>query len=143
VHTHSVNFDVYSRLKDILFPLVRLAIVFVAALLIGLLGRKRIYPHFGAGKRWPLRTLAGALTVILIVLTAGVVYYGASRRLGGTGVAAREVPSGEPPNIVLITMDTVRADHLSIYGYRRDTTPNLARLAEKGVLFENAISPSS
>jgi len=40
-------------------------------------------------------------------------------------------------------MDTVRADHLSTYGYGRDTTPNLARLAKEGVLFENAISATS
>jgi arylsulfatase A-like enzyme len=143
VHTHSVNFDVYSRLKDILFPLTRLAIVFVAALVIGLLGRKRIYPYFGADKRWPLRALAGAFAAVLVVLTAGVIYYGASRWTGGASVPASEDPPGQRPNIVLITMDTVRADHLSIYGYRRDTTPNLARLAEKGVLFENAISASS
>jgi glucan phosphoethanolaminetransferase (alkaline phosphatase superfamily) len=39
-----------------------------------------------------------------------------------------QAPSHAPdrrPNIVLITMDAVRADHLSVYGYRRDTTPNL------------------
>ena len=47
------------------------------------------------------------------------------------------------PNIILITLDTVRADHLSAYGYPFPTTPNLDRLAQKGVLFENAISPSS
>ena len=143
VHTHSLNFDVYGRLRDILFPVVRFAIVFVSALVIGFLGRNCIYPWFGAEKRWPLRALAGVLTAILVVLTAGVIYYGESRRLSGTVIAAREAPSGQRPNIVLITMDTVRADHLSAYGYGRETTPNLARLAERGVLFENAISASS
>ncbi|WP_165233295.1 sulfatase [Aquisphaera insulae] len=44
------------------------------------------------------------------------------------------------PNVVLITMDTVRADALTPYGSPRDTTPNLARLARRGVLFENAWS---
>jgi arylsulfatase A-like enzyme len=43
-------------------------------------------------------------------------------------------------NVVLIVLDTVRADHLSLYGYARDTTPNLTRLAEQGVLFERARS---
>ena len=46
------------------------------------------------------------------------------------------------PNIVLIMVDTARADHLSSYGYFRQTTPNIERLAEGGVLFENAIAPS-
>ena len=37
------------------------------------------------------------------------------------------------PNVILISLDTVRADHLSVYGYHRPTTPNLSRLAQ-GVL---------
>jgi len=44
------------------------------------------------------------------------------------------------PNVVLIVLDTVRADHLSCYGYNRRTSPNIERLAEEGVLFENAFS---
>jgi len=40
-------------------------------------------------------------------------------------------------------MDTVRADHLSAYGYERETTPNVDALAQRSVLFENAISQSS
>lgn len=59
-----------------------------------------------------------------------------------SGPGARET-SRSSPNIVLITLDTVRADHLSAYGYARPTTPNLDRLAAQGVLFENAYSPSS
>ncbi|HEX5068504.1 MAG TPA: sulfatase [Myxococcota bacterium] len=41
---------------------------------------------------------------------------------------------------VLVVLDTVRADHCSAYGYARPTTPSLERLAQRGVLFENAIS---
>jgi len=47
------------------------------------------------------------------------------------------------PNVVLITIDTLRADHLGSYGYKRDTSPNIDSLAEKGILFENAYSQSS
>jgi arylsulfatase A-like enzyme len=46
-------------------------------------------------------------------------------------------------NIVLITIDTVRADHLSCYGYRRRTSPNLDKLAAESVLYSDAISTSS
>ncbi len=46
-------------------------------------------------------------------------------------------------NIILISLDTVRADHLHCYGYGRATTPNFDQLAGQGVLFENAVSPSS
>ncbi len=47
------------------------------------------------------------------------------------------------PNIVLITLDTLRADHLSVYGYPSRTTPNLDRLAARGMLFENAVAATS
>lgn len=42
-------------------------------------------------------------------------------------------------NIVLITWDSVRADHCSCYGYRKDTTPFLNKIAKKGFKFKNAI----
>jgi arylsulfatase A-like enzyme len=42
-----------------------------------------------------------------------------------------------------VTIDTLRADHVGAYGYPRDTTPFLDRLAAEGVLFENAFSASS
>ena len=44
------------------------------------------------------------------------------------------------PNVLMIVLDTVRADHLSPYGYHRDTSPNLTRLAARGVRFEQARS---
>ncbi len=47
------------------------------------------------------------------------------------------------PNVVLIVMDTQRVDRLSAYGYERPTSPNLERLAARGVLFERAYSTAS
>jgi len=41
-------------------------------------------------------------------------------------------------NILFITLDTTRADHLGCYGYNRAETPNMDRLAETGILFKNA-----
>jgi len=46
------------------------------------------------------------------------------------------------PNVLVILMDTVRADHLSVYGYSRQTTPSLQRLANEGVAFDHAFSTS-
>ena len=45
-----------------------------------------------------------------------------------------------PPNIVLIVIDTLRADHLGCYGYHRPTSPHIDRLAAAGTLFERAHS---
>lgn len=47
------------------------------------------------------------------------------------------------PNIILIVMDTVRVDHLSSYGYHLKTSPNIDKIAEQGVLFENAFSTAT
>ena len=54
-------------------------------------------------------------------------------------------PRDEPPtapNILLIGVDTLRADHMSAFGYERDTTPNLKALADEGVRFDMARSPA-
>jgi arylsulfatase A-like enzyme len=48
----------------------------------------------------------------------------------------------DQPNIVFIVLDAVRADHVSWYGYDRETTPTFDMLAENGVGYRNAFSPS-
>jgi len=49
---------------------------------------------------------------------------------------------GKLPNIVLIVMDTTRRDHLSCYGYERNTTPNLSKLAKSSRVYYKAYSNS-
>lgn len=44
-------------------------------------------------------------------------------------------------NVVLISIDTCRADHLSCYGYKRQTTPHIDAVARDGVMFTGAMSP--
>ena len=48
-----------------------------------------------------------------------------------------------PPNIVLISMDTLRADHLGCYGYERDTSPAIDNFAQNSTIFQNCYSASS
>jgi arylsulfatase A-like enzyme len=48
-----------------------------------------------------------------------------------------------PPNVVLFVLDAARADHIGSYGYPRDTTPHIDRLAERGTLYRQAISDAS
>jgi hypothetical protein len=45
------------------------------------------------------------------------------------------------PNILLITIDTLRRDHLGVYGYPRETSPFMDRLAREGMMFKHAITP--
>src|SRR5262245_58026504 len=68
------------------------------------------------------------------------------RRLGPLVVAARlcacggRTPEAEPLNLVLVTLDTTRADRIGCYGARSVETPRLDALAAQGVRFDNAIS---
>ena len=46
------------------------------------------------------------------------------------------------PNLLLLGIDSLRPDHMSLYGYPRLTTPHIDKLAAQGCIFENAFSPS-
>ena len=48
--------------------------------------------------------------------------------------------SGRFPNVVLVSIDTCRADHLSCYGYKRQTTPNIDALGRDGAVFKMALT---
>jgi arylsulfatase A-like enzyme/Flp pilus assembly protein TadD len=67
------------------------------------------------------------LIVMLIVLIGAGIWLAGRRRGSATGIR----------HVVLISLDTTRADHLSCYGYGRKTTPNIDALAEQGYLFSN------
>jgi arylsulfatase A-like enzyme len=58
-------------------------------------------------------------------------------------LARLPAPPRGASNVLLIVLDTVRAESLSLYGYARDTAPNLTRWAKKGVRFDCAIAPAS
>ncbi len=93
------------------------------------------------------RQITGAWRLAAVaVLVAGTGALGCG---GGTpqGAAAWEHVgrTGEEgrPSIFLLTIDTLRADHLPFYGSERNTAPNLARLAEGAVVYDRAYSTSS
>lgn len=58
-------------------------------------------------------------------------------------LAALPTATAGAPNVVVITLDTVGARNLSLYGHRRPTSPHLDALAETAVVFDNAISTAS
>lgn len=58
---------------------------------------------------------------------------------GGAFASALRAPS-DGPNLLLITIDTLRADHLGAYGHLRDTSPEMDRLARDGVRFTWAVA---
>jgi len=56
---------------------------------------------------------------------------------------ARKRPHASDMSVVLITVDTVRSDHLSVYGYKRKTSPQLERYVTKAMVFDRAYSSSA
>ena len=69
--------------------------------------------------------------------------------LAGLGLGCSKIPEGaafeascEGCNLLLISIDTLRADHLGVYGYERETSPAIDALAAESVVFENAYSTS-
>ena len=80
--------------------------------------------------------------IALLVLTFAGIQGGGWLRERIATAALPPAPTGSP-NVLVIVIDTLRADHVSAYGYSRKTTPEIDRLASQGVLFESAIAPCS
>ena len=85
--------------------------------------------------RWKL-LWSFPLMLGMVILLATYVFGG--DRLKQAREASRPMPPANSPNVLLIVLDTVRADHLSLYGYERSTTPVLERLAKGAVRFDQA-----
>jgi len=85
-----------------------------------------------------LRILTSACAGIL--LAALFLAAPAPARAPETAAPAAQKPAAPPPNLVLIILDTARADHFHCYGYPLSTTPVIDRLASEGALFLEAVS---
>jgi len=72
-----------------------------------------------------------------------ITVHGRGRILLANPILYRPIPPEERTFVFLICADTLRADHLKIYGYPRATAPNISRWAEDCVIFEQAYAQSS
>jgi len=79
------------------------------------------------------RRYVSAACVVIIVAVVVVSWQNEKKRIESIGTGSQRV--------LLITVDTTRADYLSCYGYPRLTSPNMDKLAEEGVRFERAYCP--
>ena len=94
--------------------------------------------HPAGARRWLV--LSGPVLLGLVLLQAGWIFGG--DRIKQWREDGRTMPPAGSPNVLLIVLDTVRADHLSINGYSRPTSPNLQRLAGRGIRFDEARAPA-
>ncbi|HTV54412.1 MAG TPA: sulfatase, partial [Terriglobia bacterium] len=122
-------------------------VTFVSALLAPRFFGRNSAMHLRAGHLSSLTPVAILNILAVCTLAVGVMAYAIwnpnspkanSAPLGNAGVGETR-----RPNIILIVLDTARADHLSCYGYTRRTTPAIDAIASRGALFENAYSPAS
>jgi arylsulfatase A-like enzyme len=117
-----------------------LAITIGASIFPGRALRRRV----ALSRRWQMASGLAALCGVVLIFAASIVL-GSAQPAHGRAVAASVLTSAANstrPNIVLIVMDTVRADHLSVHGYERDTTPYLKALAQDAAVYGNTISAS-
>jgi arylsulfatase A-like enzyme len=116
-----------------------LGMIIFAAGLASFAGRW-LYERWGeVSRRAPL--VSAVLAVIAVALFLGIEGRARSRE----SAAVQQLPEAAQgtPNVIVVVVDTLRADHMSSYGYSRHTTPYLEHMAQEGVQFEDAISPSS
>ena len=85
-------------------------------------------------RRWLILSLP--LLVVFVALAAGFVV--GMEWIKQWRESGRPLPSAEAPNVLLVVLDTVRADRLSLYGYSRPTSRTLERLARQGIRFDEA-----
>jgi len=119
-------------------PFAETVITMLLALLLGV--ATAIALSRDTHRRVPLRLLPWiAAVAILCAIAVPIMQRSHEKR------ALARLPAAPPEaaNVLVVVIDTLRADHLSTYGYARPTSPNLTRLAAQGVLFENAMAPSS
>jgi arylsulfatase A-like enzyme len=99
--------------------------------------------YHGDRERWTARIRRSLPYLALAVLVAIVTTVGLTAVRERAAMARLPDDGPERPNVLLIVLDTVRGDHLSLHGYRRRTTPNLDRLAAESLVFEAAYANSS
>lgn len=83
------------------------------------------------------------LATVLLVAALLLCTTGLSAGAPGADNPLPRKPLHEDTNVILISLQCLRADHLGAYGYKRNTSPNIDRLASQSVLFQNAISQSN
>jgi arylsulfatase A-like enzyme len=96
--------------------------------------------HEAAALRGARRSLPWVCAVALLAFAGTHAHRWLRERLATVRLPAATAGA---PNVLVIVVDTLRADHLSSYGYTRPTSPHVDRLAQQGVVFENAIAPTS
>jgi arylsulfatase A-like enzyme len=115
----------------------RYAILSLSLGLVAVLSLRLNPSRFNSVVRRTLPVFAVLFVILFIGIQSGIQLQGGGSKNSAAG------SSQALPNVLLVIVDTLRADHVSGYGYPRPTTPGIDRIAREGVLFENAFATSS
>jgi arylsulfatase A-like enzyme len=128
------NRSIWIRMGAVLAVAAGLAIGGGEARSLPLLGVAAVFALAALGRfTWPVAVVAAAIAFHPVVEGPSAPEAGRQATPPRTAAAPAAGPS-----FAVVVLDTVRLDHTSAYGYHRDTTPNLARLAARGIRFERA-----
>jgi arylsulfatase A-like enzyme len=132
-----LSFPVYLGLS-FRWPILTLACLPLAAGLAAQTGRLAERNPEAAGRI--VRRSTGFFIGILAALV--VFCFGQQVARERLAISRITAASASRPNVLWLVLDTVAAEHLSLYGFHRNTSPNLERFASRGISFDLAISPA-
>jgi arylsulfatase A-like enzyme len=120
-------------------PRLHVAVLVALAAVLAAGAARLLTARLAAFDRLVRRTVLPMAGVVLLLGAClhAILWVGERRALGKLPAAP-----ARSPNVLLIVLDTVRAENMSLYGYARPTTPELARFASGGVVFERALAPA-
>lgn len=131
--------NVVYRLRSVIIDGTAVSLaVFAVATFISII----TIPRFVTVRRRRLTVILSALVVVTAATISTLEMPAAPIAASAPPAAPSEEKQGDY-NIILISIDSLRADHVGCYGYERNTTPTMDRVAAQGVRFANAISTSS
>lgn len=131
-----VTFVDWTALSGRLGPL---AVLFLAAGLM-VASSRWLTKYASVVERWSTRTALCLIAATIVCATTVVLLPRKTEQASTEGLTSLRSTA---PNVLVVVVDTLRADHTSLYGYERPTTPNLERIASQGVVFDNDIAASS
>ncbi len=119
-------------MQGVMFIALLVVLLFAAFIFARSLRKRNLFSRIGG-------RLGAGIAVGGIILFAAA-HFAAGRAESHLPAEKAAAAGLDGPNVVMIVLDALRADHLSIYGYGRETSPNIDRLAREGVMFSNAHS---
>jgi len=133
-----------SGFFNIIFQLLKIIVAASIGLFLGILISTILFKVFKSSDRKQLLikttlSLFALVFVVLIILSPHII----KEKMEVLKPNVKSNSNLNYPNIILIVIDTMRSDHLSCYGYERNTTPNIDKFSKDAILFKDCYSQAN